>query len=118
MTGVEILTAVGAAIGGGGIVKLVEMYVNRKGTKFNEEKDLRAEFRADYKERIEDLEKDVLELKNELKSALTTATEWKTKYDSLYFEFKTFQVEMYQVLINNGIDAKTYIKDVIPLHEQ
>jgi hypothetical protein len=106
----DILMAIGAALGGGGFIKLLEAWLSR--TKYRSEQD--KQFRDELRGEAEDLRKQIIALKEELRLAEKELDEFKEKYWKLYMEYNEFKLAVYGILLQNGIDPK----DIMPAKEQ
>jgi hypothetical protein len=101
---IDVVAAVGTALGGGGIVKLIDWWSNRNKNKFDQNK----EFRDELRERIDDLEAEVATIKSERQQLKNEAEQWKQQAQQMYFEFKQFELSIFKVLTDNGIPADDY----------
>ncbi len=102
----EVIIALIAALLGGGIFKGVDAFVNRKKISNDEDR----QWRQEYRSRVDDLELDQKELREELQLSYRREAEWKLHCETMFFDFKQFQLDMYQVLMSNGIDPTEHIK--------
>lgn len=105
----EIIIALISALLGGGIFKGIDAFVNRKKMTNDEDR----AWRQEYRERVDDLEDDQKSLREELNAAYRREAEWKLHCENMFFDFKQFQLEMYQVLVSNGIDPSDHIKPYV-----
>lgn len=95
----DVLTAVVAAISGGGLLKLIETWLSRSKFKSEQDKQFRDELRAE----AESLREQIKGLKEELKTAEKELDDFKEKYWKIYTEYKQFRLEVYGILLKNGI---------------
>lgn len=108
MTGVEIIVAVIAALGGGGLFKIFDVFIMRKKNTFDEG----AAFREEYRKRINDLEEDMEVLKTALREQELEKQKWQSGYNKLFYQFKEYQIKTIQILIKNGLDTDGLITDI------
>lgn len=102
----DVLTAVIAAVSGGGLLKLVEAWLSRTKQKTEQDKQFRDELRAE----AQSLREQIKGLKDELKTAEKELDEFKEKYWKIYTEYQQFKLEVYGILLKNGIKPD----DVLP----
>lgn len=111
----EIVIAVISAVSGGGIFKGFEIWISKKKNDF----DLDAQFRAEYREKIEELEKDIDMLKRELRESMRRESEWKSHSEKLFFDFRQYQLDVYQLLLHKdiqaieGLDTSKFVKEIV-----
>jgi len=103
----EVLIAVVSAISGGGLLKYLEMWLGRTKQKT----DLNKEFRDEYRSDIQSLRDDVKSMKTELaaekksrETAEHNADWWRDYAQDVVIKFRFFQLDIKEVLKNNGID--------------
>lgn len=106
--GVEIIVAIIAAIGGGGLFKIFDVFFMKKKAAFDEG----AAFRAEYRQRIDDLEEDMEVLKKALKEQELEKQKWQTGYNRLFYQFKEYQIKVLQVLIKNDLDTDGLVTEI------
>lgn len=102
----DVLTAVLAAVSGGGLLKFVETWLSRSKQKTEQDKQFRDELRAE----AESLRNQIKGLKDELKTAEKELDEFKEKYWQIFTEYQQFKLEVYGILMKNGIKPE----DVMP----
>lgn len=101
-----ILTAGISALTGGGLIKLMEMWLNKKKSVFDEGKAFREEYRGDIKElrtEIAGMKEDYLKEKKSRERAEDRADWWKDYAQALTMNFRLFQYDMREVLKSNNI---------------
>lgn len=96
-----VLIASISALAGGGIFKFFEYFLAKNKVKFDEER----AWRVEYREQIEELQDDV-------KTSKAEADAWRLHCQQMFWDFKQFQLEMFKVLLANGIDPSEHIKPV------
>lgn len=99
--GVEIIVAIIAAVSGGGLFKVFDVFMNRRKNNFDEGK----AFRDEYRQRIDDLEEDMGLLKTTLKDEIREKERWKKEYNKLFYQFKEYQIKVLQTLVKNNLDT-------------
>jgi hypothetical protein len=104
----EAILALISAVVGGGIFKGFDWWLNKKKVNFDEDRAWRTEYRG----QIEDLQQDIKVLKEELGDARSKEDEWRIHCEQMFWGFKQFQLQMYQVLLLNNIDPTDYIKEI------
>lgn len=103
---IEISIALTSAITGGGLFKVLEGWVSRTQVKSAQAKQFRDELRTE----ASDLRAQIELIKSELKTTEKELDDWKDKYWNLFMEYKTFQIEVSSILIQNGISPKEMLK--------
>jgi hypothetical protein len=103
----DIIVALISAITGGGLLKLADTWLNRAKQKSETAKQLRDEAR----EEASSLKNEVNYFKDKVKEKEREIDEWRTKYWDVFMQFKTFQLEVGQILINHGIAPNTIFKE-------
>lgn len=101
-----ILTAGISALTGGGLIKMMEMWLNKKKSVFDEGKAFREEYRGDIKElrtEIAGMKEDYLKEKKSRERAEDRADWWKDYAQALTMNFRLFQYDMREVLKSNNI---------------
>ena len=106
--GVEIIVAIIAAVGGGGLFKIFDVFLAKKKNVFDEG----AAFREEYRKRIDDLEEDMEVLKKALKEQELEKLKWQNGYNKLFYQFKEYQIRTIQVMINNGLDTDGLMTEI------
>lgn len=111
--GLEIVIAIVGAISGGGLFKIFDVFMNNRKAKFDEG----AEFRREYRDKINELEEDVSMLKVELKDSRQRESQWKQHSEKLFFDFRQYQLKVYQLLTHKDIqalnlDTSDFIKEI------
>lgn len=103
----DILIAILSALGGGGILKYAEAWLNRSKQKTDVNKEFRDEYRGD----IKSLRDDIKQIKEELHDEKTArikaednADWWKDYAQDVVIKFRFFQLDIKEVLKSNGID--------------
>lgn len=102
----SILTAGISALTGGGLIKIMEMWLNKKKSAFDEGKAFREEYRGDIKElrtEIAGMKEDYLKEKKSRERAEDRADWWKDYAQALTMNFRLFQYDMREVLKSNNI---------------
>lgn len=102
----SILTAGISALTGGGLIKMMEMWLNKKKSVFDEGKAFREEYRGDIKElrtEIAGMKEDYLKEKKSRERAEDRADWWKDYAQALTMNFRLFQYDMREVLKSNNI---------------
>jgi hypothetical protein len=101
-----IITAGISALTGGGLIKGMEVWLNKKKNSFDQNKAFRDEYRGD----IKDLRIEISAIKNEhlvekkaREKAEDKADWWKDYAQALVMQFRFFQLDMKEVLKSNGI---------------
>lgn len=102
----DVLVAVMSAITGGGLIKFVESWLSRQKNKTERDKQFRDELRGE----AEALRKQLEELKKELKETEKELDDFRKKYWKIYTEYRRFQLDVYGILLSNGIKPS----DVMP----
>jgi uncharacterized protein YlxW (UPF0749 family) len=95
----DVLTAVLAAISGGGLLKFAETWLSRSKQKSEQDK----QFRDELRQEAAYLREQIKGLKDELKTAEKELDDFKEKYWKVYTEYKHFRLEVYSILLKNGI---------------
>lgn len=96
-----VIALLGAA-GGGGSLKLLEVWLGRAKQKTDDSK----QFRDELKEQANALRTQVEALKDEIKEKEQELDVWKERYWKLYVEHSLFQASVNAVLIGNGINPE------------
>lgn len=102
----DVITAVVAAISGGGLLKIGEAWLSRSKQKTEQDKQFRDELRAE----AQSLRDQIKSLKDELKDAEKELDDFKEKYWQIFTEYQQFKLEVYGILLKNGIKPE----DVMP----
>lgn len=103
----EIAVALASAATGGGLLKIMESWLTRTKMKSEQDKQFRDELRTE----AGILRIQIDAIKAELKQTEKELDEWKSKYWDLFLQYKTFQIEVSSLLIQNGISPKEMLKD-------
>lgn len=101
-----IITAGISAVTGGGLIKILEWWLSKKKSTFDEGKAFREEYRGDIKElrtEITAMKTDYLAEKRSREKAENNADWWKDYAQSLTMNFRLFQLDMREVLKSNNI---------------
>jgi uncharacterized protein YlxW (UPF0749 family) len=102
----DVMVALLSAITGGGLIKFLESWLSRQKQKTEQSKMFRDELRTE----AEGLRKQVDGLKTELKDTEKELDDFKKKYWKVYTEYRRFQLDVYGILLSNGIKPS----DVMP----
>lgn len=116
----SIVSALIAAGAGGGMLKLLEMWLSKGKVKFDEGKSMRDEYRADIRElRLEiGLVKAELKLEKTLREEAERREDyWKDWAFKLVIKFRLLQNDMRNILKNKGIEvtAETFADIEFPV---
>jgi hypothetical protein len=103
----EIWIALISAASTGVVLKIVEAWLSRSKNKNEQDKQFRDELRGE----AATLRAEIEEIKKELKATEQELDDWRTKYWTLFMEYKTFQIEVSGILIDNGINPKTMLRN-------
>ncbi len=103
----DIVIALISAATGGGLLKIVDTWLNRAKIKNETAKQLRDE----AKEETAALKTEVTYWKDKVKEAEKDIDHWKAEYWRIFTDYKLFQLKVGQILIDNGISAKDLLKD-------
>lgn len=104
---IDILTALGAAGAGGGILKLIEMWLGKSKEKSTQDKELRDELR----DNATALRAEIDALKAELKETEKVLDHWREAYWRVYMGHRMFQLEVRAILVRNGIDPDEVLSE-------
>jgi hypothetical protein len=102
----SVITAGVSALTGGGFIKLMEMWLSKKKSAFDEGKAFREEYRGDIKElrsEITAMKEDYSKEKRSRERAEDRADWWKDYAQALTMNFRLFQYDMREVLKSNNI---------------
>ena len=99
--GTEIIVAIIAAVSGGGLFKIFDVILAKRKNNFDEGK----AFRDEYRQRIDDLEEDMEIIKKALSEEVRLKEKWKSEYGKLFFQFKQYQILVYETLVKNGLET-------------
>lgn len=97
-----IWIAIISAISGGGAFKIFDLFLNKRKTEFDEG----VQFRREYKDKIDELEEDVIMLKTELRDSKRRESEWKAHSEKLFFDFRQYQLDVYELILNKEIQVE------------
>lgn len=103
----DIAIALISAATGGGLLKIVDTWLNRAKLKNETAKQLRDE----AKEETVALKTEVNYWKDKVREAEKDIDSWKAQYWKIFTDYKLFQLKVGQILIDNGISAKDLLKD-------
>lgn len=106
-TTLDIITALGAAGAGGGIIKLVEMWLGKSSAKVSQDRELRDELRSSASE----LRAEIDALKEELKETEKVLDHWREAYWKVFMQHRMFQIEVRAILVKHGIDPNDVLSD-------
>lgn len=103
----EVWIALISAVTGGGLLKLADIWFNRQKIRNDNAKQLRDETRIE----VTELRQQIKDLDEKIKTKNDEIDNWRKQYWDVYMSYKTFQMEVSQILINNGISMKDLFKD-------
>lgn len=106
-TTIDIITALGAAGVGGGIIKLVEMWLGKSSAKANQDRELRDELRNSATA----LRAEIEALKEELRETEKVLDHWREMYWKVFMQHRMFQIEVRAILVRHGIDPDTVLSE-------
>ena len=104
---VDIITALGAAGVGGGIIKFIEVWLSKSKAKVNQDRELREELRNS----ATDLRAEIDALKKELKETEKVLDHWREMYWKVFMQYRMFQIEVRAILVKNGIDPDDVLSE-------
>lgn len=103
----EIITALGAAGLGGGIIQLLEMWLRKSSVKANQDRELRDELRNSAVA----LRAEINALKEELKETEKVLDHWREMYWKVFMQHRMFQIEVRAILVKHGIDPDDVLSE-------
>ncbi len=106
-TTLDIITALGAAGVGGGIIQLIEMWLRKSSTKANQDRELRDELRNSATA----LRAEIDALKEELKETEKVLDHWRELYWQVFMQHRMFQIEVRAILLKHGIDPDDVLSE-------
>ncbi len=105
----DVWKAVGAAVAGGGLLKYVESWLTRSRYKSEQDK----AFRDEKRQEADALRKRIEELQIKLREAELEIDDWRLKYWGIYSTYQQYKLNVYAILLENGIKPV----DVLPKEE-
>lgn len=104
---IDIITALGAAGIGGGIIKVVELWLGKSKAKSTQDRELRDELRGNATA----LRAEIDALKAELKETEKVLDHWREAYWKIFMQHRMFQLEVRAILVKNGIDPDDVLSE-------
>jgi chromosome segregation ATPase len=102
----DVIVALVSALTGGGFIKFMESWLSRNKQRSEQDKQFRDELRGE----AEGLRKQLESIKLELSNTEKELDEFKEKYWKVYTEYQQFKLQVYGILLANGIKPA----DVMP----
>jgi hypothetical protein len=96
-----------SAATGGGLLKIFDTWLTRAKMKSENAKQLRDE----AKEEANVLKNEVNYFKDKVREKEKEIDEWRNKYWDVFMSYKTFQLKVGQILIDNGISPYALLKE-------
>lgn len=103
---VDVIVALVSAITGGGLVRLLEVWLSKQKNKAEQDKLFRDELRSEG----DALRARIKELKEELEAREKEVDEYKEKYWKIYTEYSQFKITVYSILVKHGLSPE----DIMP----
>lgn len=103
----DIILALSAAGVGGGIIRLIEIWLGKSRAKNTQDRELRDELRTNAVA----LRLEIDALKAELKETEKMLDHWREQYWDIFMRFRVFQLEVRSILIKNGIDPDDVLSE-------
>jgi len=103
----DIVLALSAAGVGGGIIRLIELWLGKSRAKNTQDKELRDELRTNASA----LRAEIDALKAELKETEKVLDHWREQYWEIFMKFRMFQLEVRAILVKNGIDPDDVLSE-------
>jgi hypothetical protein len=103
----DIVIMLISAATGGGLLKIVDTWLNRAKMKSDSAKQLRDEAR----EEASALKTEVNYFRDRMREKEKEIDDWRTKYWDVFMQYKTFQLKVGQILIDNGISPNALLKE-------
>ncbi len=96
----ELIIAGLGTLGGGGILGILGLFLNRQKQKSEESK----QFRDELKDQANSLRTQIDALKAEIKQKEAELEMWKERYWKVYIEHQMFQISVKAILMSHNID--------------
>lgn len=103
----DIVVALSAAGVGGGIIRLIELWLGKSRVKTTQDRELRDELRTNASA----LRAEIDALKAELKETEKVLDHWREQYWQVFMKFRMFQLEVRSILVKNGIDPDDVLSE-------
>lgn len=103
----DIILALSAAGVGGGIIRLIEIWLGKSRAKNTQDRELRDELRTNAIA----LRLEIDALKIELKETEKQLDHWREQYWDVFMRFRVFQLEVRAILVKNGIDPDDVLSE-------
>lgn len=103
----DLLVMFISAATGGGLLKIVDTWLTRAKLKNDSAKQLRDEAR----EETNSLKNEVNLFREKVREKEREIDDWRTKYWDIFMQYKTFQLKVGQILIDNGISPNALLKE-------
>lgn len=100
--GIALVTALTGATG----IKLIEAWLGRSKAKSEQDKMFRDELRTE----AANLRIQLDALRAELKETEKELDGWKEKYWDIYMQYRTFKIEVQNILIQNGLSPDLFLR--------
>lgn len=104
---IEIIIALSAAGVGGGIIRLIEIWLGKSRAKNTQDRELRDELRTNATA----LRAEIDALKAELKETEKMLDHWREQYWEIFMKLRMFQLEVRTILIKNGINPDDVLSE-------